>query len=215
MTTRRHARLRPGNLCRQTCQRHERVHEIGMQFAPQPGMHSAHRRSHHQSRVIYAKAFGEQSVIRLHHVEVTVTREFRAHAVARFARFAMTDPVRQHDEKFRRVEWLIFSKKLAGKFRANKLRAAAGCPVHDQNRIGRFALRIFLRFSERPIMDAQLRQCFAGLKFEIGNREIAFGRRGIICGGRDTRNQDRWENYEDSDYSIHVNDYAVVRLGFV
>ena len=162
-----------------------------MQLAPQPGVHSAHRRSHHQSRVIHAEAFGEQSVIRLDHVEITVAREFRVHAVARFARFAVANPVRQHDEKFRRVERLIFSKQLAGKFRANKLRAAAGCPVHDQNGIGRFALRIFLRFSQRPIMDAQLRQCFAGLKFEIANREIAFGRRGIICGGRDTRGQNR------------------------
>ena len=124
-----------------------------MQFAPQPGVHSAHRRSHHQPRVIHSKAFGEQSVIRLHHVEVTVAREFCVHAVARLARFAVANPVRQHDEKFCRVERLIFSKQLAGKFRANKLRAAAGCPVHDQNRICRFALRIFLRFSQRSVMD--------------------------------------------------------------
>ena len=110
-------------------------------------MHSAHRRSHHQSRVIYAKAFGEQSVIRLHHVEVAVAREFCVHAVARLARFAVADPVRQHDEKFRRVERLIFSKQLTGKFRTNKLRAAAGGPVHDQNGICRFALRVFLRCS--------------------------------------------------------------------
>jgi hypothetical protein len=132
-----------------------------MQFAPQPGVHSAHRRSHHQSRVIHAKAFGEQSVIRLHHVEVTVTWEFGVHAVAGLARLAVADPVRQHNEKFCRVERLIFSKQFAGKFRANKLRAAAGSPVHDQNRIGRFALRVFLRFSKCPIMETQLRQCFA------------------------------------------------------
>ena len=103
--------------------------------------------------MIYAEAFGEQSVIRLDHVEVTVAREFCVHAVARLARFAVANPVRQHDEKFRRVERLIFSKQLTGKFRANKLRAAAGCPVHDQNGICRFALRIFLRFSQCPIMD--------------------------------------------------------------
>ena len=31
-----------GNLCRQSRQGHERVHEIRMRFAPQPGVHSAH-----------------------------------------------------------------------------------------------------------------------------------------------------------------------------
>jgi hypothetical protein len=33
--------------------------------------------------------------------------------------------------------------------------------MHDQNGIRRFALRIFLLFSQRPVMKAQLRQCFA------------------------------------------------------
>ena len=73
----------------------------------------------------------------------------------------MTNRVRQHDEKFRRIERLIFSKQLAGKLRTDKLRTAAGCPVHDENCIRRFALRIFLRFSQRPVMQTQLRQCFA------------------------------------------------------
>ena len=134
MTMRRHARLRPEICGGQTRQRHERIHEVGMQFAPQPGMHSAHRRAHHQSGVIHSEAFSEQSVLRVDHVEITVAREFGVHAVAGLARFAVTDAVRQHDEKFRRIERLIFSKQLTGKFRANKLRAAAGRPVHDQNR---------------------------------------------------------------------------------
>ena len=121
------------------------------------------------------------------------------HAVARFARFAVANPVRQHDEKFCRIERLIFSEQFAGKFRANKLRAAAGCAVHDQNGVGRFALRIFLRFSQCPVMEPQLRQGFAGCEFEIANREIAFGRRRIIGGRRDTRGQDRQEKCEDSD----------------
>ena len=34
--------IAPGDLSRQTCQRHQCVHEIGMQFSPQPGVHSAH-----------------------------------------------------------------------------------------------------------------------------------------------------------------------------
>ena len=128
-----------------------------MQLAPQPGMHSAHRRAHHEARVVHAQSFGQQAVLRFHHVAVSVARKFCVHAVARLARFAVADPVRQNDEKFRRIQRLIFPEEFAGKLRPNKLRAAARCPMHDENCIGRLALRIFLRLSERPIMETQLR----------------------------------------------------------
>ena len=111
--------------------------------------------------MINAESFGEQTVLRFNHVEVTVTREFRVHSVTRLARFAVADAVRQHDEEFRRIERLILPEQFASKLRANELRAATGCPVHDKNGIRRFALRILLRFPERPVMQAQLRQCFA------------------------------------------------------
>ena len=135
-----------------------------MQFAPQPGVHAAHRRAHHQPRVIHSEAFGEQTILRLDHVEITVARKFCVHSVARLARFAVADPVRQHDEKFRRIERLTFAEQFTGKFRANKLRAAAGRPVHDQHGVRRFALRIFLRFPQRPVMKTQLRQRFARMQ---------------------------------------------------
>src|SRR6266542_6741528 len=99
-----------------------------MQLAPEPRMHTTHRRPHNKARMADTEPFGEQTVIRLNHVEISVAREFCMHAVARLARFAMTDAVRQHDEKFHRIEWLIFTEQFAGKFGANKLRAAAGGP---------------------------------------------------------------------------------------
>src|SRR5947209_20558544 len=103
-------------------------------------------------------------------------REFCVHAVTRFARFAMANPVRQHNEKFWYIELLIFYEKLASEFGANKLRAAAGCSVHDENSIGRFALRVLLGFSQRAIVNRQFRQGFARLKFEVSSRESAFVR---------------------------------------
>src|SRR5262245_25710689 len=109
----------------------------------------------------------------------------------------MANPVRQHDEKSCRVERLIFPKQLAGKLRPNKLRAAAGSPVHDENGIGRFAFSVFLRSAQCPIMDAQLWESFAGLKFEIANREIAFGRHRIIRGGCDTRGENGEKKCKD------------------
>ena len=161
-----------------------------MQLAPQPGMHPAHRSAHHEPRVVHAQSVGQQAILRFDHVEVSVARKFRMHPVARLARFAVADRIRQDDEELCHIERLIFPEELAGKLRANKLRAAAGRPMHDENCIRRFALRIFLRFSERPIMETQLRQCFARSKFEIANRVIALSRRRIIGGRCETRCQD-------------------------
>jgi hypothetical protein len=141
--------------------------------------------------MIDAQPLRKQAILRFDHVDVSVAREFRMHPVARFARFAVTDPVWQHDEKFRGIKRLIFPEELAGKLRADKLRAAAGRPVHDENCIRRFALRIFLRFSERPVMETQLWQCFPRSKLEIANRVIALSRRRIIGGRCETRCQDR------------------------
>ena len=78
-------------------------------------------------------------------------------AIARLTRFPVTDSIGQNDEKFRRVEWLAGTEQLAGKFRAKELPAAAGCSMHDQNRVGGFSLRILLRLSQGAIMNTQLR----------------------------------------------------------
>ena len=92
----------------------------------------------------------------------------------------MTDPVRQHDEKLGRVERLTLPEKFAREFRPDKLRAAPGRSVHDEHRVARLALRVFLSFPERPVMNPQLRQAFARGEFEIANCVIAFRWRWII-----------------------------------
>src|SRR5260221_4231216 len=97
-----------------------------MELAPDPCMHASHGRTHDEPRVIHTKAARKQAMLRFHHVDVPVAREFRMQAVARLARFAVTDPVRQDNEKLGNIERLIFPEKLAGKFRADKLRATAG-----------------------------------------------------------------------------------------
>src|SRR5437016_9999543 len=106
--------------------------------------------------MINAESFGEQTVLRFNHVEVTVAREFRVHSVTRLARFAVADAVRQHDEEFRRIERLILPEQFASKLGANELRAATGCPVHDKNGIRRLAVRVFLWFTQCPISETQL-----------------------------------------------------------
>lgn len=143
-------------------------------------MHSSHRRAHDQSEMIHSESVGQQSILRFDHVEVTIMRQFCVHPIAWLTRFSVTDPVGQDDEKFRRVEWLIFSKKFARELRPDELRSAPGCPVQDQHRVRRFALGIFIHLAKRAIMNPQFRQRLAGSKSEIADYVISFCRRGII-----------------------------------
>ena len=108
--------------------------------------------------MVHSQPFRQQAILRFHHVDVAVARELCVHTVAGLARLAVTNPVRQDDEKLRRIERLTFPEKLIRKFRSrDKLRTAAGCPMDDENCIGRLALRILLRLSECPVMETQLR----------------------------------------------------------
>ena len=92
----------------------------------------------------------------------------------------MTNPIRQHDEKFRRIQRLIFPEKFACKLRSDKLCAAARRPVHDKHGITGLALRIALGFPERPIMNPQFWQRLTRGELKIANRVIVFPRRWII-----------------------------------
>src|SRR5712692_5130324 len=105
--------------------------------------------------MIDCKSIGQQSILRFHHVDVTVARKLRVQSIARLARFAVADSIREHDEKSRGVEQLVLSEKFAGEFRPNKLRAAAGGPVDDQNGITRFAPIVFVNLAECSIMNSQ------------------------------------------------------------
>ncbi len=170
----------PGNLRRQTGQRQERIHEIRMRFTPKPRVHSAHRCPHHEPRMVHSQAVGQQSKLRLDHVDVAVTRKLRVHSVARLARFPVPDSVREHDEKFRGIKRLTRAKKFAREFRPDELRAAAGRPMRDQHRVAHGALLILHRFANGPVMDLQFRQRLARSELEIADDVIAFRRRRII-----------------------------------
>ena len=142
--------------------------------------------------MVDAEPFGKQTILRFHHVEVAVAREFCMQPVAGLARFAVTDSVRKNDEKLRRVERLTFPKQLIRKFRSgDELRAAASRPVHDEDCIRRFALCVLLLFSNGPIVETQLRQGLTGSELEVVNDIIAFRRRGIIGAEHVARGNDQ------------------------
>src|SRR6266850_6450286 len=91
-----------GDLSRKTGKRHERVHEVRVTFTPQPCVHAAHRCTHHEPKMVYEEAFGQQSILRLDHVAISVVRKAGAKTVARLARTAVTDPVGKNNEISRR-----------------------------------------------------------------------------------------------------------------
>src|SRR5437016_5592501 len=125
-------------------------------------------------------------------------------SIARLARFAVANAIREHDEKSRRVERLILTEEFTGKFGADKLRAAPGCSVHDQNGVGNFSLRIFVDLADRSIMNPQFGQRFAVREFEIVNRVLALSRRRIIGGQRNTGRGDQQSDYEYSESRDHL-----------
>ena len=86
--------------------------------------------------------------------------------------------------------------------------------MHDENCIRRFALRIFLRIPDGPIMETQLRQRLTRRKFEIADRVIALDRRWILGGEREARGEDQQERWKNGAGWNHVSGIAV-QLGFV
>ena len=130
--------------------------------------------------MVYAQTIGQQSKLRLHHVDVAVARKLRVHSVAWLARFSVPDSIREHDEKFRGIERLTRAEKFSREFRPDELRATAGGSMRDEDRVPHDALLILHRLSDRPIMDAQFRQRLARSELEIANDVIAFRRRRIF-----------------------------------
>src|SRR5216684_13562 len=110
--------------------------------APEPGVHATHRGPHDEPRVVYAEPVHQEAKLRFDHVDVTVTGKLRVHPVARLARFAVADSIRQDDEKLRGIERLARAEKFAREFWPDELRAAARRPVRDQHRISHDAFLI-------------------------------------------------------------------------
>ena len=166
----------------QARERHQRVHEVRMPLAPQPGVHAAHRRAHDEAQVIHAEPFGEQAVLRLHHVRVAVARELRAQAVARLAGLAVADAIGQHDE-------VLASRRAAARRRTARprTRRRMNCapvppvPWPMSTALRTTPLRVLLRRAERAVVNAQLGQRLARAESKILQREVAF------AGRRDTR----------------------------
>jgi hypothetical protein len=145
-----------GDLRREARERHERVDEVRMLLAPEPGVHPAHRRPEDEPHARHAQPLDEEPPLRLDHVAVAVAREARVEPVARLRRPAVPDAVGQHDEEARRVERLPRPEQLARELGADELRAAAGRAVQDEHRVHDAASRVAPRRPHGAVMDAQV-----------------------------------------------------------
>src|SRR5690348_1538453 len=132
----------------QAGERHQGVHEIGIGFAPDEGVHAAHGGAGDEAEVVDAEAFGEQQVIGSHHVVVIVFGKFHAQAVAGLGGFSVTDGVAEDDEVFAGVEELTGAEEFAGINGSEELAAGAAGAVHDQNGVGDAAVRVFYGLAE-------------------------------------------------------------------
>ncbi len=167
-----------GDLRGEAGQRHEGIDEIRMPLAPQPGLHSAHRGSHHEARVIDAEPLREQPVLGLDHIEVAIAGESRPQPIAGLTRVPVADPVGQHDEVPRRIQQLARTEQLSGELRANEIAAVAGRPVQDQDGVSDPALGIGHRLAERAVVNPQLREGLSRGEPELPDDVVAFhGRR--------------------------------------
>jgi len=104
-------------------------------------MHPAHRIADHQAQVPDAEAFGNQAILRQHHVVVVVAREFRLQSVRWLRRFSGAERVRQDDEIFRGVERLTRAEQLTRESRCqHAARRARGAMQHEHRLAGRLPM---------------------------------------------------------------------------
>jgi UTP--glucose-1-phosphate uridylyltransferase len=185
-----------GDLHRCAGQRHERVHKIRIHFAEHPRMHRAHRRPHRETEVFHSQVFGEQLVIRLHHIVVAIFRKMRAHPVAGLGGSAVADSVRHDDEIFRRVNRLPFAEEFTAEASRIEGLTRAASAVHDDDGFGG------RRIADGVVMQLQLGQRFTVVKMKIVDDVIPFDRFRIIGSAAGQR------EYEKSGGFLHKSDYG-------
>src|SRR6516164_10386884 len=106
-------------------------------------------------------------MLRAHHVVVRIFREPRVQPVARLARLAMSDAVRQHDEVTVGVEQLTSSEELPSKCLAEKARTASAGAMEDEDGVGDRPGPVPTRNTDRPVVQGQRRKRLAVAEFEV------------------------------------------------
>src|SRR5229473_715600 len=131
----------------------------------------------------------------------------RVQTIAGLGRFSVADAVGKNNEVSRGVEKLARFKQFGSKNGREELMAGAAGAVKNQDGVGDAAIRVAHRLAKRRVVQAQLRQRFTGVEFEILDDEIAFGCCGnssLLARGRHGyQDSDRAQQDEITDYALH------------
>src|ERR1700675_156034 len=106
--------------------------------------------------MVDAQSFLQQFALRRHHVVVVVLGKAGVHAIARLARFSVTDVVRKDYEIAARVEQLTGAKQHVGKLRSKELPAGAAGTVKDEHGIGHFPFSIAFWLAKGYVVQPEL-----------------------------------------------------------
>src|ERR1035441_1464560 len=79
------------------------------------------------------------------------------------------------------VERLSRTEQLARKISVDEVCSGASGSMEDEHRVGRSAVSPALQAAEKPVMDAQRGDAFAGRKLEVPDDVIGLGWRGIVA----------------------------------
>src|SRR5204863_9362463 len=110
-----------------------------------------------------------------------------------FARLAVSDSVRQHDEVARRIENLASAEELTREGLREKSRSGSTGAVKDQHGVAHDAGRVALRRADGPVMEVQLGQALAAAEREVVRDEVSFDRCRVLrrmCGSGQYDEQD-------------------------
>ena len=132
-------------------------------------------------------------MLQRHHIRVAVARELHAQAVARLARLAVADVVRQDDEVPLGVERLPLAEQPAAVGVAEESTAAAAGAVQDQHAVPHDAVGVFPRRAHGAVMNLDLGDAVAAREHVVAGDEIAVDGGGIggLRRGGDRANQGR------------------------
>ena len=101
--------------------------EVRMRFAPDKGMHAAHRCPKDQAEPCYPKLLQHQPLC-FDHVVIVIFGELHPETVRRLGRFSMADIVREDDPIAVDVQRLAEAVQFVGKLRPQELLTAPPVP---------------------------------------------------------------------------------------
>ena len=189
-----------GELDGQAGEGRQGVGELRIGFAPDEGLHAAHRGAEDEAEVVDVQAFEEHGVLGPNHVVVIVLGEVHAEAVGGLAGLAVADVVGEDDEELGDVERLAGAEEDVGEDRVEQRVGATAGAMEEQDGVIGMSSAIAAWLAESEVVELQLGKGFAATEVEVFDDVRAvldrpFGRtvRRLGVGGESCKNGEEGE----------------------